>query len=197
MVQISWLTVLLIAVVLFAVALVAVVAIILIVIRKPTSRAIQPSPNLSIDLSALQLDPVPAGGPTIEVYGVPARLVVFVLAPAGRHVELPDAKGIRAICERILPGLAQVIDVERPLFRRWPNQLSSQGFVRTFYANMLMPGDRGIGTTWSGVAGKFESGQGSMVAGLVFESKEPNSIGQITVERPGMWHDILRVRSQS
>ncbi len=150
--------------------------------------------NLSIDLTQLRVSGPPHGAPQLEFFGTPVRLAVLVLAPPGRSGAIPPTERLREVVEHLLPGLADVLDAHRPIFRRWPEQLSTPGFCQSFFMNMQLPGNRGKGTPWCSVAGRFEYGDGHLLAGLVCFGERPNALGQVIVEHDGQWHDVLRVR---
>jgi hypothetical protein len=102
---------------------------------------------------------------------------------------LPDA------IDCLIPSLTAVAAVHRPLVRPWPPQLSTQGFQHSFFSNVQLPGDRGKGTPWCSVVGRFEVGPRQLLAGLVCVAGRPNSLGQVTVAHTGQWMDVLRVKN--
>lgn len=152
-------------------------------------------PDLRVDVAKLPKSGPPDAGPQLTVYGTPVRLVAIILAPAGRHAQIPDAAGLPSIVNDLIPELAAVVESHRPILRRWPFQLSTQGFVHSFFNNAPLPGDQGKGTIWCSAAGRFESGQQQYLAGLVFTADKPNSLGQIAIEHTGQWMDVLRVKA--
>ena len=94
-----------------------------------------------------------------------------------------------------MPGLWAVVQAHDPLVRCWPFQLGTQGFTHSFFNNLqALPGDRGKGTPWSAVAGRFEVGDRQLLAGLICVADRPNSLSQMTVAHVGQWLDVLRVR---
>ncbi len=184
-------------VVVIALAAVAVVALVLVTTllrRKPESSA-SPSADLSIDLSALSVSGPDNPGPRLTYYGTPVQLVVLVLAPAGRGTAFPEKHELRHIVDRLIPNLSVILDHHRPIYRQWPEQLSTQGFSQSFFTNVQLPGDRGKGTPWCGIAGRFDMGEGHLLAGLVCKAAAPNGLSEIVVQHEGQWNDILRVRS--
>ena len=108
--------------------------------------------DLSIDLASLGDTSLPKG-PHLEFYGVPVRLMVLIIAPAGRgdpltREELPIA------VESLLPNIMSVLNNHQPVFRLWPPQMSTSGFHHAFFSNVSLPGDRGKETRWCGVVGR-------------------------------------------
>lgn len=179
-----------------AIALACAVALLFVLMRPRRSRPAGETDDLSVELSALKVESLPETGPRLEYYGTPVRLAVLVLAPAGRGVSLPPKDELRELVDHLIPGLANVVDLHRPIFRRWPQQLSSQGFAQSFFSNIPLPGERGKGTPWCCAAGKFESGSRQFLVGLICRAEAPNSLSQVVVQHHGQWHDVLRVKTE-
>ena len=153
--------------------------------------------ELAIDVAALPVAPPPQEGPQLEFYGTPVRLAVLVLAPVGRGGEIPAPADLPLTLENLLPGLQEIVSRHQPQVVLWPNQLSSQGFLQAFFNLAALPGDHGKGTPWCSVAGKFEGGGQQYLAGLICCAAGPNSLGEMTVEHPGQWLSVLRVRNEA
>lgn len=160
--------------------------------RAPIERKVRE--DLSIDVAALEPSGLPATGPRLEFYGTPVRVAVFVLAPVGRGGSLPPPDRMPELVENLVPDLMSVLSAHAPVVRRWPEQLSSQGFVHAFFNNLQLPGDRGKGTPWCSIAGKFISGEQLYLAGLVCWAEKPNGLSQVEIQHDGQWADVLRVR---
>ena len=148
--------------------------------------------DLTIDLLSLTETVLPPG-PHLEFYGVPVRLMVLVIAPAGRgdpltRDELPEA------VESLLPNIMPVLDNHQPIFRLWPAQMSTSGFQHAFFSNIALPGVRGKGTKWCGVVGRFHHHGRPLLAGLTCVAATENGLSEVTVEHEGRWLDVLRVR---
>jgi hypothetical protein len=152
--------------------------------------------HLCLDVSQLDATGPPPASPRLEFYGTPVRLAVVVIAPAGRHSDLPPVEMLPSLLDRLEPGMARVIASHQPLVRTWPTQLSSQGFAQAFFNQVLLPGDRGKGTPWCSIAGKFQVGERLLLVGFVCCAREPNGLSQITVQHEGQWLDILRIRGE-
>jgi hypothetical protein len=178
-----------------AAAFVLLLVVVAVVRRLRRKQKPQPKPlDLTLDVSTLGEYGPRSGEPTAELYHVPMRLAAIVLAPTGRGTSLPDSADAAAVAEALVPGLGEVVAVQRPRIVRWPAQLSSQGFSNTFFSLVRLPGDRGRGTPWCAVAGRCESDGKKLLVGLVCCADAPNSLGQITVERESQWLDLLRVK---
>ena len=182
----------------------AVAVVVLLMILASVGRLVQrrarsrsaAADNLSIDITQLDASGPPDSWPRLEYYGVPVRLAVLVLAPAGRLASIPSSDKLRDLIDTIVPGLADILDLHQPVFRRWPEQLSSQGFAQTFFTNMKLPGNSGKGTPWCSVAGRFDAGDQQLLIGMVCCAASPNSRSAQNVEHAGQWHDVLRIRRQ-
>lgn len=180
--------------------LLSVSIIALLVVRwwqRSTRRGPPPQPDLVIDIAALGNHGPPAGTPQLVCYGIPVRLAALVIAPAGRQGDLPPADLLPALIERMVPGIAAVIAVHQPVIRRWPAQLSIQGFVHAFFNNVALPGSRGKGTPWCSAAGRLQIGAKAFCVGMVFIADAPNGLGQFAIQHEGQWLDVLRIRKQA
>jgi hypothetical protein len=171
------------------------VVIMVLLLRRRGGRPDRKEPDLRIDLGSLPDHGPPPAGPRLEFYGTPVRLAVLVLAPAGRNSPLPSEEELSDLIDDLVPGLWAVVEAHNPLVRCWPFQLSTQGFTHAFFKHVQLPGDRGKGTPWSAVAGRFETGTRQLLAGLVCVADRPNSLSQITVAHMGQWLDVLRIRN--
>ena len=151
-------------------------------------------PELAIDVMSLGTGGPPPGAPVLEHYNVPVRLAAVVLAPAGRVRQLPPFDQLGDVFDAIVPGLAQVVSTHKTLIRRWPPQLSTNGFVHSFFRHAKLPGDAGKGTCWCSVAGVAKREGQPVMAGLVMSTESPNGLGQAIVEQEAKWLDILRIK---
>jgi hypothetical protein len=174
--------------------LLILVLVVLALWRRRGRKQEAPPPDLRLDVTKLPVQAPSADSPWLEFYGLRVRLAVLVLAPAGRGSSVPDGRAFERALESLLPGLVEVIKSHRPVVRAWSYQLSTQGFTRAFFSQVPLPGDRGKGTPWCAVAGRFESDQQALLAGLVCVAEKPNSFGQVAIQNVGQWVDVLRVK---
>ena len=189
----------LIALVGFGVAIVLCLGAMVFVVRRLLRKRPAAEPDrkheLAIDVARLPIALPPKDGPQLEFYGTPVRLVVMVLAPVGRGGEIPAPAELAMTLENLIPGLQEIVARHEPQVIIWPNQLSSQGFLQAFFNLAALPGDHGRGTPWCSAAGKFEGGGQQYLAGLICCAAGPNSLGEMTVDKPGQWLSVLRVRA--
>src|SRR5579863_4659106 len=92
--------------------------------------------SLEEDLESYPQAPAATGDRQLRVEGVPVRIRLVVVAPAGAEGEV-DAEDVVAILERALPGLGAMCRADKPRIKVWPRQLSYEGFSRVFQKNML------------------------------------------------------------
>ena len=163
--------------------------------RRLRCRPAMSAVDLTLDVEALPTEGPPAAGPQLTFFSLPVRLAALVLAPVGRDSRLPAEEDLEAIVDQLVPGLVEVLAAHQPVFRRWPPQVSTQGFMKAFFGNVVLPGNRGRGTPWCGVVGKFEADGQPYLAGLVCRAERPNSFGQVVIEKLGGWLDVLQVRN--
>ncbi|MCA9248436.1 MAG: hypothetical protein KDA42_15020 [Planctomycetales bacterium] len=151
--------------------------------------------DLTIDIAKLAATGPPANAPRLEILHTPMRLAAIVVAPAGRSGLLPDLAHLGAMVDAIAPGMKAVVDAHLPLVRRWPAQLSAQGFANSFFSHAELPGDGGKGSPWCAVAGSFKHQGNRFLVGMICRADGPNGIGQITVPREEAWLEVARVKS--
>ena len=181
-------------------ACVSAIVLLLVVVwlRRRLRRAgrLPSAPDRSIDVAALDPSGPPACGPRLEVYGTPVRLACVVLAPVGREGRVPTPQELPEIVEQLVPGMKTIVASHQPILRLWPEQLSSQGFIHAFFNQVTLPGDRGKGTPWCSLAGKFRVGEQAYLVGLVVCAAQPNSLGQFEIQHEGKWNDVLRTKDR-
>jgi hypothetical protein len=164
-------------------------------LRRPKAGGVDHLTLESVDVSSLADHGPPDGAEGLTFYHVPVRLALLVLAPVGRDGQLPPSDQLPELVDQLVPGLMGVLRRDQPEFRRWPAQLSSEGFTKAFFSHLRLPGDRGKGTPWCSIAGKFETDQTQYLAGLVCRAAAGNSLSQVAIQHAGQWLDVLRVRS--
>ena len=175
------------------VAVVVVLIIVARVVLVGRRRTTQSFDDLSVDVKELGAHGPPPGS-QLEYYGTPVRVALLVLAPAGRHHELPSKEELPSLVEQFVPGFIDILSLHQPSYRGWPAQISSSGFAHSFFNHVPLPGDRGKSTPWCGIAGKFTALGQQFLVGMVVVADSVNGFSQRIVEHEGQWHDILRVR---
>jgi hypothetical protein len=154
--------------------------------RRKVGAAPDPEAELREDLADL---PPPPPGPTrLTVDGVPVRLRLVVLAPAGQQpLVVPRAA---ELLDRVLYGLGRVIDRDEPKVRVWPPRPSQQGFGPAFRRLVHAPGKAGL-SRWVLVAGPARVGASSVLVGLALLADDPVPLGTLVLQ-PHQWPERLR-----
>lgn len=165
------------------------------IVKRRRPKLSKDEPEQGIDVMALPTEGPPPVGPSLYYYNVPVRLAAIVLAPAGRVRDLPPLNQLNDVFDAIVPGLAMVVSTHRPLYRRWPAQLSSRGFAHKFFGHAKLPGQGGKGTPWCSAAGIFKIEGQPFMAGLVMRAETTTNLGQQTIEEEAQWLDILRAKT--
>ena len=183
-----------IAVLLFIVALGVIV--LWFVFRRKPARLPAPPPDPPINVATLDASGAPADVTQLEYYGCPVRLAVLVVAPVGRAGSIPEKELLPELFEQFVPQFLQVVAAHQPQLQFWPPQISSAGFANSFFGKVALPGDRGKGTPWCALAGRFTAMGGHYLAGIVCCGDEgATGLGQLVIEQEGQWRDVLRVKN--
>lgn len=165
--------------------------------RLLAGRSSEEGPGVSapeaFELGRLAAD-LPDSGPLAEIYGVPVRVTLGVVAPAGRGEELTTSRA-QEVLSQLVPQVAAVLASHGTRVQLWPPQLSAQGFQVSFF--QALAAGRGDDTTWCGVCGKRTVGQRQYLVGLVCRMASPQPIGELVVEHEARWLDVLRVHRGS
>jgi hypothetical protein len=159
--------------------------------RRPPP-APEPAPSLEEDLSAYPEAKPSTGDRQLRVEGVPVRLRLVVVAPAGKDSAV-HAGEVAGMLEEILPGLGEIYRSDKPSIKVWPRQLSYEGFTKHFHRNMLTPEPEGEQSRWVLLGGRAKLGQQQIMLGLALQAVKPTTLGRRTVEAHE-WATILRVR---
>lgn len=172
----------------------ALVAIGLLLFRIGGKKRVVQSPttNMTIDLEALPLPPLPGEAATLDIYSSPSQLAVLVLAPVGRGHDLPDQADWRPLLEQLCPGFTEILDQHQPVFRKWPAQISHAGFYRSFFANMRNQDSPTSTTQWYKLAGRLDWLNRQILVGIVAKSNQGTPLAPIQVEQSGKWREILK-----
>ncbi len=176
-------------------ALVFVLLVFIVMVVRRRKPAVHPSPDVpAIDVLQLGSHGPPTGGTQLECYGAPVRIAALVVAPMGTGGGFPNLDQLPTILDRIVPGMGEILVRDQPLIRVWPPQLSPGGFSNSFFGKARLPGERGQGTPWCSVSGKYLDGKIRLLLGVVLCATTANSLGEFTVDQPTQWMDLLRIR---
>lgn len=150
--------------------------------------------NLSEDLSAIPQPPPLTGDRRLTVEGVPVRMRLVVLAPAGRAYEVNPA-AVNQILDKIMSGLGQIAQDDKPVVRIWPFQLSYEGFANSFHNNMPVPEGEDEPTRWVLAAGRAQMGNQQIMLGLALQAIKPTTVGRLHLDKH-QWSSSLRIRTR-
>jgi hypothetical protein len=150
------------------------------------------SANLEEDLDALGPAPPHSGDRKLTVEGVPVRLRLVVLAPAGDVMRV-RAERAGEVLDRVVQGLGDIVERDRPLVRVWPKQLSYEGFANSFHRNTPVPEGEKTPSRWVLIAGRADLGGRQVLVGLALQAVKPTTIGRKTL-KPHEWDTLLRLK---
>ena len=155
-------------------------------------RVVATGPNLQEDLSSFAPLPPSTGDRRLLVEGVPVRLRLVVLAPAGRESQIAGDR-IAQLLERVVLGLGDIARSDKPKITIWPVQLSYEGFANTFHKNTPAPEGDKDPSRWVLVAGRAKVDGTQIMLGLGMQAIKPTTVGRRTLDAHE-WASVLRVR---
>lgn len=164
-----------------------------LLLRRRTEVQDDATPLKQIDFETLDEEGPNGLSPQLTLYHQPVRLALIAIAPVGRDQSLPPVEEMPEVVDALVPGMMQVLNAHRPTYQPWPSQLSVSGFHRLFAKYVTLPGHHGKGTCWASVTGPFEYEQHRYLAAVVVRFAKPNSFGELEVQHPGQWLDLLRI----
>jgi hypothetical protein len=157
--------------------------------RKP--QAVDPERHLREDLAGFPPAPGAPGSRQLLIQGVPARLRLVVLAPAGRQ-NFVDPDAATDILDQVAYGLGTVAQIDKPRVCVWPPQLSHSGFAPTFFRLVTRPEPDGRPSPWILIAGPVRARGGPVLLGLACYAEKPTTAGRLTMEE-NQWPSVMRL----
>ena len=124
---------------------------------------------------------------------VPCRLRLVAIAPAGKANEI-DEDEIANMLDRVVSGLSQIFETDKPRVRVWPIQVSYEGFAKHFHRNTIIPEEDGEPTPWVIVAGRCKLGKQQIMLGIAALAAKPTTVGRRTYDSHE-WASAVRVRN--
>lgn len=137
--------------------------------------------------------PLPVEAKPLMLYGLPVRIRLLVLGPLGHDAGTLDPDDINHIVERMVPGLAERLQLDLPRIRLWPTQLSQAGFLAAFRRNTQLPESEERVRRWVLVMGKVLRDGSPIAVGLALQSTEPNTLGPVVLQHAHQWMEVLRL----
>lgn len=124
--------------------------------------------------------------------GVPVRLRLVVLAPAGTGAHI-DPEAVADILDKAVPGLGAIYQGDKPRVKLWPLQTSYKGFANYFHSQVVVPEPDGEPTPWVMVAGRLKIPGNQVMLGVALQALKATTVGRRTVDSHE-WASVLRVR---
>jgi hypothetical protein len=152
------------------------------------------APNLEERFADYPLLKPSSGDRRLTIEGVPVRLRLVVVAPAGTESQF-DQEHIDKLLDRILPGLGGIFNADKPRVRIWPMQLSHEGFAKHLHRNTIIPEGEKKLSPWAVVAGMAKLDDCQVMLGLGLQALKPTTVGRKTVAAH-QWDEMLRVRTR-
>jgi hypothetical protein len=149
-------------------------------------------PELEMDLQSFPPLPPSTGDRRLLVDGVPVRMRLVVIAPAGTESKV-QADKVPQILDRVVTGMGDVAQHDKPETKIWPLQRSYEGFANQFHRNTPLPEGEDEPSRWVMVAGRVKLGQYQIMLGLGLQAIKPTTVGRRTLDAH-QWADLLRVR---
>lgn len=136
-----------------------------------------------------------AGPRQVTVKGIPARLRLVVMAPAGKDVGDLSPEMVDHLLDLIKPGLGEVASYDYPKVHVWPRQYSAGGFPLAFFEHVRVPESKGRRSPWVLLAGTVSLGRQKVHVGLALHADEPNNLRNVTVKNE-QWLDHLGLKGE-
>lgn len=134
------------------------------------------------------------GDRRLTIEGVPVRLRLVVVAPAGKESTF-DEDHVDQLLDRILPGLGAIFNADKPRLKIWPMQLSHEGFTKHLHRNTIIPEGEHKLSPWAVVAGMAKLDDCQVMLGLGLQALKPTTVGRKTIAAH-QWDEMLRVRTR-
>jgi len=160
--------------------------------RKPRAQQGEARPDIAVE--RLDGQGPRTQGPVLCIRGVAVRVAAVVVAPLGRGASVPPVENWSGILDTLLPGLAEVVQRDKPLMRPWPGQLSREGFNHAVSHAAALPGDRGRDTPWCLVTGPVTWQSRPLMVCLIGRAAQPNPLIPIYVPDEAKWSDAVSIR---
>jgi hypothetical protein len=152
----------------------------------------EPEDDLEEDLEEIPPAPPGTGDRKLTIEGVPVRLRLVILAPAGTESKL-NATSAAKVLDRVVTGLGDIVDQDEPQVRIWPMQYSYEGFANVFHRNTPIPEGEDEPSRWVLVAGRAKIGERQILIGLGLQAIKPTTVGRKTL-KSHQWNETLRIK---
>ncbi len=158
--------------------------------RRSRRRSPDKESPLAIDLD-LVADAFTDPGPhQITVRGQSGRLRLVVLAPSPSYVGDMEPEMAESLLEWLHPGLAEVLDSDKPRQLVWPRHPSLDRFVQMFHKLVQIPEAKGRRTPWVLISGSAHLGRQTVFVGLAVFLDKTDYKREIQVARE-KWDEVI------
>jgi hypothetical protein len=173
-----------------ALAVVLIAVVLLILFLRPRRKGlVDPEAEMAEDLAAYPPPPEAVGPRRLTVQGLPVRVRLAVVAPAGAEKVAEDG-AVEALLDRVVRGLGAAASQDRARVRQWPLGLSRAGFTPTFFRRVRRPEPAGTPSHWILLAGPARAWGQQILLGLALWADEPNRMGNLAVQQ-SEWNTLL------
>lgn len=138
------------------------------------------------NLASYPPPPAVTGPKQLTINGIPVRVRLVVLAPAGNQQQVSADEATDKLND-VLKGLGSLIKSDKPRIKIWPAQLSIPGFAPTFHRLVKVPTNE-----WIKIAGVAKVGGKPMLVGLAVLADEPNDVGELKLDHMD-WAETLQL----
>jgi hypothetical protein len=145
---------------------------------------------LVIDLDLVGDAFMDPGPQQITVRGQPGRLRLVILAPSPSYVGelLPEMAD--SLLDWLHPGLAEILESDKPRQVVWPRHPSLDRFVQTFHKLVQIPEEKGRRTPWILISGSAHLGRQTVFVGLAVFLDKTDYKREIQVARE-KWDQVI------
>jgi hypothetical protein len=148
--------------------------------------------ELEEDLEEIPPAPAGTGDRRLTVEGVPVKLRLVILAPAGTESKL-NASSAAKVLDRVVTGLGDFVEQDKPQVRIWPIHYSYEGFANAFHRNTPIPEGEDEPSRWVLVAGRAKVGERQILIGLGLQAIKPTTVGRKTL-KTHEWDETFRIK---
>jgi hypothetical protein len=160
--------------------------------RHPEHHAVATSgPRDQLDLIGEALTGL--GPRQVMVNGLPSRLRLVVVAPAGAGSGTPSADAIAQLLDSVFPGLSEIVAFDFPRVECWSDRHARDSFRTTLVEGVKVPEPPETPSRWLLLAGEATAPQGSVHLGLAVMTDRPTTTRLIDVA-PGQWATVVGMR---
>ncbi len=158
--------------------------------RRGRRRSHEKASPLAIDLD-LVADAFTDPGPhQITVRGQTGRLRLVILAPSPSYVGAMEPEMAESLLEWLHPGLAEILDSDKPRQLVLPRHPSLDRFVHMFHKLVQIPEAKGRRTPWVLISGSAHLGRQTVFVGLAVFLDKTDYKREIQVARE-KWDEVI------